>query len=243
MARTRSLTNLLADLDYVADTQGLTTRHDPTNKTRALNQSIQRFREKLSTEGFSHFLQPYSTTTAVGATSPFPFQVVDLGSGPAPALVRVFRVHVTYNNRVYDLEGVEFTEVTRYQDAYNGVRAGIPIAFASQTTTKVALMPPPDAAYAITYWYLPVLADLVAGSDTFDGVAGWEEWVVYDAAVHIANRDRDATQRALLAAERDNRWADIIKAAGQVNRAATQRRRDTWGERRQRERYSKLRLP
>ena len=242
MARTRTLAQLRSDLEYLADIQNLTSRHDTANKNRAINQAIQAFREKLSAEGIAHYLQPNTVTLTPGATSPYPFGVLDL-SAFSPQVVRVYRVHVTVDNRVYDLEGVEFTEVTRYQDDWSGIRSGIPVAFASQTTYKLALMPPPDGAYSAVVWYLPVLPDLSNDSDTFDGVAGWEDWVVLDAAVRIANRDRDQTQIALLKEERVIRWAEIIHSASRVNRATTTRRRDTVGERVLRERYAKWRLP
>lgn len=242
MARTRSLANLRADLEYLADIQNLTNRHDQTNKNRAINQAIQSFREKLSLEGIAHYLQSNTVTLTPGATSPYPFAVVDL-SALAPGVVRVYRVHVTVDNRVYDLEGVEFTEVTRYQEDWSGIRTGIPVAFASKTTYTLALMPPPDSAYTAVIWYLPVLADLSADSDTFDGVAGWEDWVVLDAAVRIANRDRDQTQIALLKDERAIKWAEVIKSASRVNRASTIRRRDTVAERWARALYARWRLP
>lgn len=242
MARTRTLAQLQADLVYLADVQSLTVRHDVANQTRALNQAIQRFRTKLSAEGIAHYLVPATKTLTVGATSPYPFTVLDL-SAESPAVVCVYQVHVTVNNRVYPLEGVQFTEVTRYQDTIRGIAPGVPVAFASQQTDKVVLMPPPDSAYQAVIWYLPVLPDLVNAGDTFNGIAGWEDWVVYQAAITYGVRDRDSTQFSLLSAERDRIWADIIKAASQVNRAASTRRRDTVGERRMRELYSKVRLP
>lgn len=240
--RTRTLTQLISDLRLLSDTQNLTTRHDDASLTRAINQAIQRFREKLSTEGINHYLQPSTVTLSVGATSPYPFTTLDL-SALSPGVVRVYQVHVTVDNRVIPLEGVEFTEVTRYQDVYQGVKSGVPLAFANWTTNKLAIVPPPDSAYSAVVWYLPVLADLVNGADTFDGVAGWEDWVVYQAAIQIANRDRDQTQIALLASERDRIWAELIRSAGRVNRAATTRRRDTWGEREELRLIAKWRLP
>lgn len=243
MARTRTLAQLQADLTYLSDAQNLSARHDTTNQTRVLNQAIQRFREKLSIEGITHYLQPYQTTTPVGATAPFPFAVLDLASGPSPALVRVYQVHVTVNNRVYQLEGIEFTEITRYQDEFRGVASGPPLAFASQTTTKLCFVPPPSQAFTCVVWYLPVLADLSAPGDSFDGVAGWEDWVVYQAAMQLCQRDRDGTQFSLLTAERDRVWSDIIQAARKPNRASQVRRRDTYAERRERLRAARWRLP
>jgi len=42
---------------------------------------------------------------------------------------------------------------------------------------------PIPAAQTITLWYVPAPADLAADSDTFDGINGWEDFVVVDAAI------------------------------------------------------------
>lgn len=242
MARTRTLTQLIADVRTLSDTQNLTVRHGDSDITRAINQAIQRFREKLSTEGIAHYLVSYTTTTTVGATSPYPFQTLDL-SAISPAVVRVYAVHVTFNNYVTPLEGIEFTEITRYQDNWRGILSGKPLAFANYRTDKLALVPPPDQGYTLVIWYLPVLPDLVAPGDTFDGVSGWEDWVVHEACMAIANRDRDMTQIQALGAERDRHWSEIIRSAGRVNRATTTRRRDTLQDRMLRTSMAMRRLP
>lgn len=242
MSRTRTLAQLRSDLDLLADVQGFTARHTDASKNRYINQAIQRFREKLSIEGIGHFLQPATVTLTAGATAPYPFATVDLVA-LSPQVVRVFAVHVTVDNRVIPLEGVEWNEITRYQSPLSGVAPGVPVAFASQTTTKLAIMPPPNAAYTAVVWYLPLLPDLVGDSDTFDGVAGWEDWVVYEAAIPLANRDRDQAQIASIGAERDRHWAEIIRSAGRVNRASTTRRRDTVLERKTRQYLATWRAP
>ena len=105
MSRTRTLTQLLSDLDLLADVQNLTGRHDAASKTRAINQAIQRFREKLSSSGINHYLQPSTVTLTAGATPPYPFTTLDLVA-LSPGVVRVYQVHVTVNNRVYQLDGI-----------------------------------------------------------------------------------------------------------------------------------------
>ena len=61
----------------------------------------------------------------------------------------------------------------------------------NQAGSRVAkIIPSADAVYACVIWYLPTPADLVSGSDTFDGIAGFEEWVVNRAAMDCLTRDR-----------------------------------------------------
>jgi hypothetical protein len=229
MARTRTLTNLLADIRFLADAQGLTSRHDDTNLTRLLNQSIQRFREKVSATGINHYLVHATGTLTVGPLSPFHWGSLDL-SAVSPNVVRVYGLDLRIDgNRWHSCDGIEFTRRHEYQDQ-TGARNGITIAFANYQTAKLALFPPPAGAYTYVAWYLPVLADLAGASDTFDGVAGWEEWLYWDVLIKLINRDQYPQAYEMAASERERVWADVQKASGRVNRASFTVRRDTWGE-------------
>ena len=68
--RNVTLTQLRADIAAQADFVGATGRYPDATVNRFINQSIQRFREKLSTEGATHFLLSTSGTLAAGAVSP-----------------------------------------------------------------------------------------------------------------------------------------------------------------------------
>lgn len=45
------------------------------------------------------------------------------------------------------------------------------------------LLPVPTAAWTLKLWYVPKRTQLALDTDTFDGVNGWEEYVVVDAAI------------------------------------------------------------
>ena len=102
MARTVRLDTLRGDIQWIADTKGLTVRHTSADLNRAINQSIQRFREKVSNRGIRHFLTHSAGTLSAGATSPFPFTVLDLAA-LSPSVVRVFGIDITYQGRVIPL--------------------------------------------------------------------------------------------------------------------------------------------
>lgn len=241
MARTRTLAQLQGDLQYLADIQGLTARHDATTQTRMLNQSIQRFRAKLSAEGVAHYLvSTASATWPNGPTSPYHFGVLDL-SAVTPNVVQVYAIDVKVGADWYGLDCVDFTARNEYHDT-NATRRP-PVAFANFQTAKCAVFPASDQSYTYNAWYLPVLTDLSASSDTFDGVAGWEEWVVWDAMIPIINRDQYPQVYAMATAERAERWSDIIRVASRVNRMGAVQRRDTWGDTQYKRRFSRERLP
>lgn len=218
-----------ADVRWLADVQSLTLRHVDADLNRAINQSIQRFREMVSTNAINHFLVSSTQTTTVGATSPYPFQVLDL-SAINPNVVRVYAVDATIHGNVIPLSPEQFSARADYQGTYQRL-TGQPAAFANMTTYKLALLPAPDAVYSLVVWYLPVIADLVADGDTFDGIAGYEEWITWDVLVKLIQRDQYPQLYSTATNERDTLKRDMIHALGGVNQRSVGRRRDTVGER------------
>lgn len=233
MARNRTLANLRADVRFLSDTQGLTVRHVDADLSRAINQSIQRFREMVSANSINHYLTSVTKTTTAGATSPYPFQTLDLSS-ETPAVVRVYAVDALIRGNVVPLTPEQFSARADYQGS-RGL-TGQPAAFANWTTYKLAILPAPDAVYSLVVWYLPQATDLSADGDTFDGIAGYEEWVVWDVVVKLINRDQFPQLYATATAERDALKRDMVHALGGVNQRSVGTRRDTVGETQNRKR-------
>lgn len=224
MSRNSTLARLRADVENQADIVGAASRYPPTLINRLINQSIQRFRERISNEGLTHYLTATSGTLSSGATSPYSFQVLDL-TGVSPGVVRTMGVDITVNGEVVSLEHRPFEERAQY-----GTQTGQPVAWAHFQTAKIAILPPPDGSYAYTVWYLPVLTDLSSDTDTFDGVAGWEDYVVWDTVCRLVTRDtyKDAYVQANQI--RTELFADIVRSATKVSSAGGQHRaRDTFG--------------
>jgi hypothetical protein len=216
MSRDVSLSQLRTDIanqcDFVASAS---TRYTPTLLTRLINQSIQRFRERCSAEGMTHFLTSTSGTL-LGQTSPYAFEELDLSS-VTPSVVRTYGVDVTINGVVNTLAHRPFTERNDYSD----LGPGIPVAWAQYQTRTLAIMPS-RGGDAYTVWYLPVLDDLVDDTDTFDGVSGWENWVVWDVVCQLAARDQYDVALKQFAFLRDGIWQDIIRGASRVTAAGGQ---------------------
>lgn len=56
------------------------------------------------------------------------------------------------------------------------------------------LFKPVPSAQTITVWYVPAFTALVSDSDTFDGINGWETYVVLDAAQQcLAKEESDVS--------------------------------------------------
>lgn len=214
MARTVTLTQLQTDIAVQADVVlGSSGRYSTTQVTRFINQSIQRFRERVSDLGINRYLVSTSDYMNAGPSGSYPFGLIDL-TAASPAVVRVFGVDVEYETVVRTLKQISFAE----RDQFNGPSLNsLPAAWSQYRDNKIALFPPPDQAYFYTVWYLPLLADLSSGSDTFDGVAGWEEFIIWDVVCRLLNKDQYASAYGMAAAERDARWQDVLRGATRVS--------------------------
>jgi hypothetical protein len=208
---------------------GLTSRHDDTEITRFINEAIQTFRENVSAIGIAHYLTSATGTLSAGVTSGYPFQLLSL-SALSPNVVRVYGFDVQLTDRRWvSLRSEDFSQRCSYQ--WNDDSGGrVPEAFSNVTTYQLAILPAPGYSMSYRVWYLPVLTDLSAGGDTFDGVTGWEDFVVYEACCRALLRDRRTEAYSVLASERERAWAQVAKGAARVNAAGgTLRRQDTMG--------------
>jgi hypothetical protein len=59
--------------------------------------------------------------------------------------------------------------------------------------SNLNLLPVPTAAWTLKLWYVPRRAAMSADSDTFDGVSGWEEYIVVDAAIKALTAEEGDT--------------------------------------------------
>ncbi len=227
MARTRTLTLLRDDVRAIADAQGATARHTDASLTREINQAIQRFREWVSEEGFPLYLTPYAATLTAGATSPYAWKELDL-SAISPAMLHVYGVDVTINGRICQLDAIPWEQRNDYQGA-SGPTNGYPVAF-MRYGFKLGILPAPSSTMTATVWYLPVGTDLSADSDTFDGFAGWEEWVRWDVLVMLYTRDQLPVLLEHAKGERD-RLRMELQTKLRKDRPSVTRRRDVAGRR------------
>jgi hypothetical protein len=214
VSRTVTLSQLRTDIEYQCDVVGATSRHPTSLKNRLINQAIQRFREKISNAGAQHFLTSATGSLGTGATSPYPFYVLDL-TAVSPGLVRTYGLDLTVSGEVESLLHVPFND----RDKYLGPHASVPVAWANFQTAKVAIFPPSQSAYTYVVWYLPVFTDLSSDGDTFDGVAGWEDFIVWEVCTRLIARDTYPEAWQIANAHKDSAWRDIVTAATKVSSA------------------------
>jgi hypothetical protein len=85
------------------------------------------------------------------------------------------------------------TERTNYEN--NG--SGLAAAYSAQGS-NISLLPAPTSG-SYRHIYIPAPADLTSDSDTVDGVSGWEEFIIVDAARKMLQKEESST----IALERD----------------------------------------
>lgn len=72
-------------------------------------------------------------------------------------------------------------------------------ALATVANDSIKLIPQPSGIFQCTLWYYPVLAPLVVGADKFDGIMGFEEFAVLDAAIKLLTKQERFEHAQLLA--------------------------------------------
>lgn len=170
------------------------------------------------------------TVGAINANSLF-------GSIPLPAdCVTVNGIDVRFSTTdIRPLEAVSWNDRNQWPDLF-GNNLGRPVGFCLyntglETTTTVslgaiAIMPAPDNTYSYTIWYTPTFIAKVNDTDVFDGIAGWQQWVIADAALKSLTGDNDSSAAVgALNQMKAEAEAIITKRANTLQRVGPSRRR------------------
>lgn len=98
---------------------------------------------------------------------------------------------------------------------------------------KLTFIPTPSAGQTVRMWYIPRMVRLLKDTDQFDGISGWSEYVIIDAAIKALQKEE--ADVSVLLAQKIALIARIESAAenrdaGQPEVISSTRRwGDTWG--------------
>lgn len=250
MARAKTLLELRTRIRHLADAGPATTtgRHTTTELNTEINASWQQLREMMSEKG--HYLKSAVATMTAGATSPFAFGTITM---PADC-VRVMGVDVMVSaNEVRALLPIMFLERNESYGIW-GQQTGIPTGFmvtnigveltTGVTPGTIIIVPPPNGAYTYALWYLPAWTDITDDTFVFDGVAGWDDWVVYDVVLKLAMADNDMANTAAIASQMKGEAKDrLMTSVNSTQAVGPARRIDVAGMRSRNQHNTRFRWP
>lgn len=206
MARTVTLSSLEAQVRQRSDTESLTTRFPQSEVWEYINQSWAELYNVIVNSGQEFYLSSYSFNTSAGTTDyavPSDFYL-DKG------------VDVTVSGQLFTLERWQWEERDQY-DTMVTWSPGMPWSYLV-IGSNVSLRPSPGGVYSMRLWYYPAPTRMAAGGDTIDCMAGFEEYIVNDAAAKILVKD-DRDPSACLAMK--------DRARGIIDRMISNRSRST----------------
>lgn len=228
MARTRTLTNLIADVRSRADqaSAGGNSFIQDSEITEWLNQAWAELYDALIATSEDYYLTAVFFNTT-GGTDSYAFSTIG-----ATDFYKAKGVDVLLGGTQYaTARRFNFQERNDFQ-VNSGVWSGPntnDIRYAIWANS-IVMRPVPPGTFTVRLWYHPVAARMVLGSDTIDGVDGWELFVVDFAAKKCAHKDNDGELAAALNDDVEKQRARILSRAstrhpGQAPKVAINRGR------------------
>lgn len=193
MARTRSGAALIDDAYMRSDTEGATDRHPRPSVLRYVNQGAAELYDLLiAARGPDYFrkdpaqsITTTADTTAYTLATDFYMLISVWKSGDTGEPLVPFTSHEEPGLRS---GSYAVGDPTHYQLRRSGSGAN-----------TIAVLPPHDAGDTIVVDYVPAFVDLTdAVGSLFDGINGWEAYVVDFAAHEIAIKDEEFQLAAVL---------------------------------------------
>lgn len=157
--------------------------------TRYINASIQELYDLLiATRGENYYISSSTFTTSSGTdsyalpTGMLKLMGVDLIRSATEAYtLRSFKWQERNRNRT----PYQFNDTTNLRYQIRG--------------SNLVFSPSPQANHSIKLWFIPTATELVNPSDAFDGINGWEEYVVIDCAIKMKSKEESPVDELLLA--------------------------------------------
>jgi hypothetical protein len=185
MARTRTLLQLRTEVRDRGDLSS--DRHTDAQVTRYINQSIAELYDIILEVTDDYWLESDDVTVSSGTATyalsglTYDFYLlkgIDVQDGSTWRPLRRFN----FSERNQNQTGSAEKWSTRYRIMGSNIR----------------LRPTPQWSGTIRVWYIPVPTELSADGDTFDGVSGWEEYVIVDSIIKARVRDEEDVSDQML---------------------------------------------
>jgi hypothetical protein len=172
-----------------ANLEGATAFVPDAEVTDALNESLAETYDLIRLAvGDNYYRSQFGITTITGQA---------LYTLPADFLALI-SVDVLWSSSI-SLSAKKFTEAERniFKFWNTGWVYNQPVYYQEQGS-NIALIPTPTSAVQVNLNYVPACPKLANPGDLFDGVNGWEEHAVLDAAIKLLIKDGDAEMLTML---------------------------------------------
>lgn len=194
MALNQTQTQLVASVRKFANVQGTTAllRHPAADLNDYVNRALGSLHRKLTaTLPDQRFLS--SSTIEIEADDqlydlPASFDTL-ISAELVKVTARVDGVGAPAGPR-YWLQAYEMHERAALADANSPLATGMPLAYRLRGST-IEFLPTPDGEYDCLLWFVPNVAQLSSGSDTYDTISRLDEFIIAHAARPIAIKDKN----------------------------------------------------
>lgn len=198
-----------------------------------INQSYYELYDLLITTYEDYYVAPRVTFATTGSQS-YALPNGSLYNG-APAFYKMFGVDLgidSSNNAYVTLKKFDFIQRNRY--VFPQITANFLGVFSLQYRVvggNVMFIPTPSGGQTVGLWYFPRLSTLLQDSDIMDGISGWTEYVIVDAAIKALNKEESdvtALMNEKLMLKKRIEESAANRDAGQPDTISATR---TWAER------------
>lgn len=204
MSRTVTLSSLETQVRQRADMVGSSFITDVGELDEYVNQSVARLYDQIVQADEDYYTTGVSLTLVAGTQT---YSIASIASD----FYKLRGVSIYFDpQRIVTLDRLAWQERNDYTNVWVGEVSGMPRKFIVLGGT-ISFTPIPGSNYTAIFNYIPVPPRLTAnGSITFDGNAGWEEFVVLDAAIKCLFKEESFEAVDRLIAEREALLARII---------------------------------
>jgi len=229
MARGVPLSTLRTRVQRAADIEGSTARFPSSELNDYINESLaELYGLIIGAYGQDYYRRTFTfTTNGASASYPLPNDFLSVISVDVPLGGNLVITAKTYSENERNLyKFFPFGAWTLHQPLFYRLTG----AFDSSGSTPqtITFTPQPSGPYTVNVNYVPVPTKLVDDLNTFDGVAGWEEYVVLDAAMKCATKNQEWELLQALAARKQGMRERVEAMAAEHNAGTPERVQDIY---------------
>jgi hypothetical protein len=142
----------------------------------------------VNSRGENYYVSSYNFTTTINQdTYPLPADFFKLMGVD----------YVTSTTQAITLKAFRWQERNRFREPFYNVR-NYNLMYQVRGNNLV-FIPTPNGSQQIRLWYIPRHQELALDTDSFDGINGWEEYIIIDAAIKMRVKEESPVEELILA--------------------------------------------